>query len=66
MRIKMSVKYDNDSEFQWNENYDIDENENPEEYAKTLIQNFNDTLRPNELPRKLIYVEVLDKLEKFS
>lgn len=47
----------------WKEEYVID-GDNPYEWAKNTIDNFNATLNPHESPRELVGVEVLDKSEK--
>lgn len=53
------------SERTWKEEYVID-NDNPVEWAKTTIDNFNATLHSGESPRELVGVEVLDESEKNS
>lgn len=60
MKFKISVKNAGypDSSAWWEE---IDENiKDAKAYAKTLIDDFNNTLRPNEQPRELLEVVVLD------
>lgn len=44
----------------WWEEYDVTTND-AEQYARDLIDKFNSTLRPNEVPRILLEVEILDK-----
>ncbi|MGL6083892.1 MAG: hypothetical protein ACRC4N_16080 [Gammaproteobacteria bacterium] len=61
-KIKMNVKYLKTG-FISPEVYEIDANENPEEWAKDVIDNFNSTLRVGESPRELVSVEVLDEDE---
>lgn len=60
MKVKMHVKQVNTGAV-WAEEYDIKNNENPGEYARKLVEKFNNTLRPNESPRELVGVEVLEE-----
>ena len=62
MKIKIKIKNLNGNT-EWNEIYDIDNNINPNIYANNLINNFNATLRNNEIPRELINVEIIDNNE---
>ena len=47
--------------FTFNEQYEIDDDKDPQEFAQGLIDNFNATLRPNETPRELVEVLVLNE-----
>lgn len=60
MKIKIHVKQVNTGAV-WAEEYDIKNNESPEKYARNLLEKFNNTLRPNESPRELVGVEVLEE-----
>lgn len=60
MKIKMQVKSVNTGAV-WGEEYDIKDNESPVRYAQKLVEGFNNTLRPNESPRELVGVEVLEE-----
>lgn len=59
MKIKMEVKNLN-TDYTWKETYDIESNIDPKLYAEQLIANFNATLRPNESPRELVGVEIIE------
>lgn len=60
MKIKMRVKIVNTGS-EHEEEYNINNNLDPLEYAEKLISNFNETLRPGESSRKLIDVKIVDK-----
>lgn len=60
MKIKMKVLIINTGR-ENEEEYDINNDLDPTEYAQNLINNFNNTLRPNESPRKLMSVEVIQQ-----
>lgn len=60
MKIEMQVKIIKTG-MVFKEEYDIDNSQNPLEYAQSLINNFNNTLRPNESARELLEVKVIDK-----
>ena len=62
MKIRMYTGYA-DGEESWTEDYDIEKGEDPEEYCRGLIENFNATLRPREEPRRFDKVEILDDSE---
>jgi len=42
----------------WKEEYELEVSD-PEQWAKNTIKRYNDTLRPQELPRRFISIEVL-------
>lgn len=60
MKIKMTEKIINTG-LVISEEYDIENDKNPEEFASNSIKFFNNTLRPNESPRELISVEVIEE-----
>lgn len=60
MKIKMTIKRIN-SDYTWEEEYNIEAGMEPREFAENLIDNFNNTLRPNETARELIGVMVIDE-----
>jgi hypothetical protein len=60
-KMKISMKVRNKvTQMEWAEEYDIKDGSDAEQYAIDLIDNFNNTLRPNEAPRELVYVEILE------
>lgn len=59
MKISMKVKKVN-HDYVWEEIYDIDNSKDPQEYAESLVNNFNSTLREGEAARELIGVEIVD------
>lgn len=48
-----------ETEYVIEERYEIADDEDPNEYAQGLINNYNATLRPKESPRELVEVFVL-------
>lgn len=59
MKIKMTVKMINTGNI-FDEEYDIENTNIPQEYVNQLISNFNRTLRPMESPRELVNVEIIE------
>lgn len=59
MKIKMFVK-EVCSGSSWIEDLNVPDGKDPEEYAKGIINNFNNTLRPGEEARELLGIELLD------
>lgn len=57
MIIKMIVKKVSTG-YQFSETYTIDDSTDPTDYANSLIDSFNRTLRVDESPRELVSVEV--------
>ena len=60
-KIKIHIK---DKESSWMENYNIEDEEDPIQYALDIINNHNRGLYPFELVRKLVYVEVIKEKRK--
>lgn len=60
MKINMKVKMVKTG-MVFDEEYDIENNLEPSEYAQNLINNFNNTLRTGESPRELLSVKVIDE-----
>lgn len=48
----------------WKEEYVIDNNITPLEWAEKTIEKFNATLYPGESPRELVGVQVLNEIDK--
>ena len=59
LKIKMTTKI-LETGYTFNEEYDIAEGVDPDVYALSLIEHFNNTLRPKESPRELIGVETIE------
>jgi hypothetical protein len=60
MKIKMKVKSIN-SDYTWDEEYDVETGIDAKDYAEKLIINYNTTLRPHEVARELVDVIVVDE-----
>ncbi|WP_291566730.1 MULTISPECIES: hypothetical protein [unclassified Clostridium] len=60
MKIEMEVKKIN-TEYTWKETYNIESDIDPKLYAEQLVANFNATLRPNESPRELVHVKIIEQ-----
>lgn len=60
MIFKIHVK-EKESGREWVEEYDK-ETENPEQWASDTLKMFNSTLRPNELAREVVRVEVVSEV----
>lgn len=58
MKFIITVK---NQDSQWEETYDKNV-EDPHQWAKDTVARFNDTLRPHELPRELVSVNVVSKV----
>ena len=39
---------------EWTEEFEVPDGKDAEEYIKSIVKSFNDTLRPHELPRKFV------------
>ena len=61
MKIKTKVKQV-ETGYIMNEEHNINNGEDMNAFAKNLIDNFNNTLRPNESPRELLSVELVEQL----
>lgn len=57
MKFRILLKTEKD---EWWESYDKDTTD-PQVWAEETIQRFNDTLRPHELARQLLRVEVIEQ-----
>jgi hypothetical protein len=65
MTFIITVAHENNRKNTWEEEY-TKNCENPEQWAKEIIENFNRTLRPGEKERVLLNVVIKDDIKDYS
>jgi hypothetical protein len=58
MKIRARIRHEDKKSLSWEEAFTAPDGTNPEEYFKSIIEYFNATLKPGEMPRVFVSCEV--------